>query len=294
MLSTRFSVYLLMLMAALASMRPALLGAQSANTAIPLTVEEVVRLSKTGFSEELIITKIKKNGKAFDLSTDELLELKRSGVSENVVKFLLDPAQPYAPAPVVSAGPGAPEARAGALSIPSAPAKQYPEDPYAARVPPEPGLYRFPAGSPQSVDLKLLLGTTEGAGLGKVIMKKGKVVAYLPGPVSKSRVTEPAPTFYLRLPDGRGIEEVLLLTLERKGDRREIEMGPAGPKPELKAETIRRFDPVEVGARLFKITPDKLAGGEYLFFLMGSAEPPKGSYGKGYDFGVDTPRSKSR
>jgi hypothetical protein len=294
MLSTRFSVYLLMLTAALAGMRPGLHGAQSANTAIPLTVEEVVRLSKAGFSEELIITKIKKNGKAFDLSTDELVELKRSGVSENVVKFLLDPAQPYAPAPVVPSGAGTSEARAGAPPIPSAPAKQYPEDPYASKVPQEPGLYRFPAGSPQGVDLKLLLGTTEGAGLGKVIMKKGKVVAYLPGPASKTRITEPVPRFYLRLPDGRGIEEVLLLTLERKADRREIEMGPAGPKPELKAETIRRFDPVEIGARLFKITPDKLAAGEYLFFLMGSAEPPKGSYGKGYDFGVDAPPGKPR
>jgi hypothetical protein len=34
----------------------------------------------------------------------------------------------------------------------------------------------------------------------------------------------------------------------------------------------------------------KLTKGEYMFFLLGSAEPPKGSYGKGYDFGIETPQ----
>src|SRR5437868_58293 len=73
-------------------------GAQPAKSAA-LTVEEVVKLSQSGFSEELIITKIKKNGKAFDLSADELLDIKKAGVSDNVIRFLLDPSQPYTPAP---------------------------------------------------------------------------------------------------------------------------------------------------------------------------------------------------
>ena len=47
------------------------------------------------------------------------------------------------------------------------------------------------------------------------------------------------------------------------------------------------FDQLEVGAKLFKVTPPSLEGGEYLFFLVGSAEPEKGSYGKAYDLGVD-------
>src|ERR1017187_9753604 len=72
-------------------------GAQTPGSTTPLSVEEVVKLCQTGLSEELIITKIKKNGKAFDLSTEELLELKKSGVSDNIIKFLLDPSQPYTP-----------------------------------------------------------------------------------------------------------------------------------------------------------------------------------------------------
>src|ERR1700722_15384035 len=72
---------------------------QTSKKAPSLSVEEVVKLSQTGLSEDLIITKIKKNGRAFDLSTEEILELKRDGVSDNVIKFLLDPSQPQTPPP---------------------------------------------------------------------------------------------------------------------------------------------------------------------------------------------------
>jgi hypothetical protein len=139
------------------------------------------------------------------------------------------------------------------------------------------------------VDIKILLGTNEGAGLGKVLMKKGKVIAYLVGPASKTRITEPGPVFYMRLPEGKAIEEIVLVAFDRKSGRREIEMGPPGPKPELKAEAMRQFDSLEVGQALFKLTTAKLARGEYLFYQLGSAEPPKGSYGKGFDFGIDEP-----
>jgi len=266
--------------------------AQPSRTSTPLSVEEVVKLSQTGLAEELIITKIKKNGKAFDLSTEELLELKKSGVSDNVIKFLLDPSQPYnppAPPPPVTTS------ASDVLSAPpkpNVPAKQYPEDAYASKVPSEPGLYRFPEEVPAKIDLKMMLGAKEGAGLGKVLMKKGKIIAYLVGPTSKTRVQEAsALIFYMRLPEGKGIEEVVLVALERKEERREIEMGP-GPKEELKAAAMRQFDSLEVGPHLFKITTGKLAKGEYLFFQIGSAEPAKGNYGKGYDFGIEEPPGK--
>ncbi|MEJ7609196.1 MAG: hypothetical protein WKF37_23715, partial [Bryobacteraceae bacterium] len=97
---------------------------------------------------------------------------------------------------------------------------------------------------------------------------------------------------YMRLPEGKAIEEVVLLKLQAKADRREVTMGPAGPKQEIRAEDTRPFDAVEVGLRLTKITSTNLDPGEYLFFLLGSAEPPKGSQGKGYDFKVETARKK--
>jgi hypothetical protein len=265
--------------------------AQSPKSSESLTVEEVVQLSKAGFSEDVIITKIRKNGKAFDLNSAELVELKKLGIGDSIIKFLLDPSQPYAPPPPAPLpSPTRSDAPSALPTPPPPPAKHYPADNYASKVPPEPSLYRFQGSVPVKVDIKILLGTKEGAGLGKVLMKKGKVIGYLVGQAAKTRITEPAPVFYMRLPDGKAIEEVVLVAFDRKADRREIEMGPPGPKQELKAEAMRQFDSLEVGPGLFRLTAAKLGRGEYLFFQLGSGEPPKGSYGKGFDFAIDDPR----
>ena len=138
-------------------------------------------------------------------------------------------------------------------------------------------------------DIKLLLGEKQSAGVGKVAMRKGRAIGYLLEPMAKTRINEPAPSFYMRLPEGKAIEEVVLIAFGPKKNRREIDIGQTLDKQELKAEAMRPYDSVEVGPRLFKIST-KLTKGEYLFLLLGSAEPPKGSYGKGYDFGVEGPR----
>jgi hypothetical protein len=255
----------------------------AAQTVAPLSVDDVVRLSKDGISEDVIVAKIKKNAKPFDLNADELVELKKLGISDIILKLLLDPTQPYAPPPPPAPPPAAPPPPKPAALI-----KKYPEDPYASRVPPDPGLYRFYRNAPVSIDIKLFMGQQQGAGLGKVLMKKGRALAYLAGPAAKTRVQE-SPVFYIRMADGKGIEEVVLVALDRKKDRRELDMGPPAPKPELKADTIRPFDSLEVGAGLFRLTPANLVKGEYVFFLIGTAEPPKGNYGKGYDFGMGPP-----
>ena len=274
---------------ALASASLGLCTGQQSKTSVPLSVEEVVKMTQAGFTDDVIITRIKKNGKAFDLSTEELLDLKNAGVRDGVITFLLDPSQPYtppappAPPPVVEKPSEKPPEKP---APPAVPPKQYPKDPYAAKAPPELGLYKFVSDAPVAIEMKLLLGTKEGAGLGKLLLKKGEVVAYMAGAGSATRTKDPTPRFYLRLPEGKGIEEVVLIALERKADRRVIDMGP-GPKQEIKPAAVRQFDSLEVGPHLFRITPGKLAKGEYLFFLLGSAEPPKGSSGKGYDFGVD-------
>jgi hypothetical protein len=252
----------------------ALAPGQTPNREANLTIEEVVKLARAGFSEDVIITKIKRNGKAFDLSTDELLDLKKDGVSDNLIKFLLDPSQPYTPPP---------PAAAGSPAAPPPIAKKYPQDAFASHVPSDPGLYLLTGNTPTKVDFKVMLGTE----VGKMPMKKGKAIAYLVGPAAGMRTKLTKPVFYFRPPDGKEIADVVLVVFKKKGDRRELDVGPPGPKQQLKSETMRQFDSVEVGPRLFKVTPQTLKAGEYLFFLVGSAEPPKGIYGKGCDFAID-------
>jgi hypothetical protein len=223
------------------------------------------------------------------LNTEEILELKKSGISDTVIRFLLDPSQPYSPpAPppppaVVKPADPPPPPPPAAKPIP---AKKYPEDAYASRVPTDPGLYSFPQDSVVKVEVKVILLEQSGPGLGKVLLKKGKAIAYFVGPTSKVRVPEGTPVFYIRLPEGKAIEELLLVALERKNDRRELDLGPAGPKPEMKPEALRQFDTLEVGPALYRLNPTKLSKGEFMFYLNGSADPAKGNYGKGYDFGV--------
>lgn len=263
-------------------------AAQQVPGPAPLSVEDVLKLSREGLAEDVIATRIKKNGKAFDLSPDELVELKKLGITDNLIKLLLDPSQPYVPTPRPEPPPPAPPA-----PKPSPPPRKFPDDPFASRVPPEPGLYRFVRNAPVQIDIRLFMGTKQGAGLGKVLLKKGKVIAYLVGSAAKTRVGDAVPVFYMRMPDGKGIEEVVLVALDKKNDRREINMGPPAPKPDLKSETFRPFDSLEVGVGLFRLTPAALGKGEYMFFLIGTAEPPK-SYGKGYDFGVEPPAAEGK
>jgi hypothetical protein len=257
---------------------------QTPGGSAPLTVEEVVVLSKAGIAEDVIITKIRMNNKAFDLSPAEILELKKVGISDVIINVLMNPA--YKPEPPASPPPPIrPDPASAPPPPPAPPAKHYPPDDHASKVPPEPGLYRFPGASPEKIGVKILLGMQQGGGLGKVL-KKPKTIAYLVGAAAETRIKDPAPIFYLRLPDGKPIEEVVLVVMDHKADRRELEMGTAGPK---QAEARRQFDYLEVGPGLFKLTTAKLGKGEYLFFQLGSAEPPKGIYGRGFDFGIDEP-----
>src|SRR5215831_3319047 len=108
--------------------------AQSSAANALLSLEDVVKDSKSGIPEDIIITKIKKNSRPFNLSSDEIRVLTESGISGTVIKYLIDPSQPYTQPPPPAAGqPGKPEVKA----------KNYPADALASRVPADAGLYLF-------------------------------------------------------------------------------------------------------------------------------------------------------
>lgn len=56
---------------------------------VPLTNAAVVKLVKAGFKEKTIISIIASRPANFDLSTDRLIELKRSGVTEKLILAML-------------------------------------------------------------------------------------------------------------------------------------------------------------------------------------------------------------
>ena len=75
------------------------------------------------------------------------------------------------------------------------------------------------------IDLKLLLGAKEGSGLGKVLMKKPKTTGTSRGPRQSAGFRTLRRAFTSACAEGRGIEDLVLIALEKKQDRRFIRDG---------------------------------------------------------------------
>jgi hypothetical protein len=78
-----------------------------------MTNADVVKMVQGGLGDDLIVTAIRKTSRtAFDLTADGLLQLKGSGVSNAILRVMLDPtAKPEIPPPAVPA-PAPPVAKA--------------------------------------------------------------------------------------------------------------------------------------------------------------------------------------
>ena len=61
--------------------------AQQAET--PLTNAAIVKLVRAGFKEKTVVAIIHNRPNRFNLNPDKLIELKRSGVSENIILAML-------------------------------------------------------------------------------------------------------------------------------------------------------------------------------------------------------------
>src|ERR1043166_585086 len=67
----------------------ALVWGQSRDNTAPLTNAAVVKLVKAGFKDKSIITIIGSRPASFDISTERLIDLKRTGVSERVILAMI-------------------------------------------------------------------------------------------------------------------------------------------------------------------------------------------------------------
>jgi hypothetical protein len=95
---------------AAAAPTPAAGPSAAPNAAGSLTVDGVISLIDAGISADLIVAKIQKSGQAFDLSTEDMVRLKKAGASDAVMKAMMG-ATP-APAAVSVAPIGGPKAAA--------------------------------------------------------------------------------------------------------------------------------------------------------------------------------------
>lgn len=236
--------------------------AQGQQLSSRLTNKDVIDMTSLGLSDDVIISKIRSGAAGgtlqFDTSVTGLKELKAAKVSDDVIKVMINPTPPAAPV-VVAAAP--------MTNDPNLP-------------PPEVGVYWKNGNAFTRIEGQAISQAKVGGKAGSMFtygMRGEHWDAYLNGPQSKNVVSDRSPVFYLYVPDGGSASDFALISLEKKGDRREFEIGSfggvTGGKAGVKRDKEIAFTAEHAGIRTYKLKIDAALkpGGEYAFF-MGTGE----------------------
>ena len=247
-----------------------------------MSVEDVIKLVKAGLSEEIIAQQIKKGRRTFDLSTDQLIELKQASVSDRIIQIMMDPSRADA---VASSGP--PEAP----SIPAAPEPSRPAGaPSAPKLegplPAEVGVYARKSGQWIEVSPEIVYWKTSGvaksvATLGIV---KGNVNGHVIGPRSPNVHALPIEFLIVAL-EGVAITEYQLVRLHLSKETREFRTVTGGVfhSQSGAARDLLAFEGTKTAPHVFRVIFSSSQGpGEYGFLPPGST----GASGKIYSFHV--------
>jgi hypothetical protein len=230
-----------------------------------LTPDDIVRMTTAGLSDDIIVGQIKKNGKPFDLTTDQLVALKTAKVSDRVIQVMLDPTK--ADGPVAAAPVAVPVAAAVAASA-TPPAAVAPTAP-SAIVPTAPGMYvkrndEWVLMQPETFAWKKTGGIKKYASVGII---KRNVDGELVGPNSRNSITKPA-DFLIVTPQGASAEGYQLLKLRQNEKRRAFRTvtGSAFHAKESAEEDLVQFGASQIGPNQFSITlGSSTDAGEYGF-----------------------------
>jgi len=237
-----------------------------------LTIDDIVKMTKAGLSDDIIVQDIRRTGQPFDLTTDQLLQLKAASVSDRVIKAMLDP-----------------KSADLAANIPGTSAKQSTVDP---SLPTEVGVYAKKKGEwvevlPEVVNWKTggVLKSVATAGV-----VKGDVNGHLNGQNSQNSVTTPA-DFIIIVPEGTAITEYQLLHLRQNGSNREFRTVTGGVFHVSGGATrdLMTFEGKKIAPRTYSVTfAANLSAGEYGFLPPGAVvdRNAAGSSGKLYSFRV--------
>jgi len=248
-----------------------------------VTNQDVISMVQMGLSEEVIITKIRSAAAAdpgalsFDTGIDGLKALKDAKVPDSVIKVMISPGAP--PATVIAA--------AAPMTI----------DPNLP--PPEVGVYWKDGVKFVLIQGRALTNMKAGGKAGSMFtdgLRNQHWDAFVEGPTSQNAVKERRPVFYLYVPDGSDSSDYALIKLNKKGNRREFQVGSfggiRGGKSGVKRDKEVSFQAEHVGIRTYKVTLDAdLKPGEYAFFMgTGQTNSMSGARGGNRSGGAATGR----
>jgi hypothetical protein len=223
------------------------------------TNQDVIGMVQLGLSDDVVITKIRAaaakgaDAVSFDTSNDGLKTLKAANVPDSVIQVMINPT-PRAPVAIGTSS---------SMSV----------DPNLP--PPEIGVYWKDGTNFVLIQGQALTNVKAGGKAGAMFtngLRNQHWDAFVEGPTSKNSVRERRPTFYLYVPDGTDASDYVLITLNKKSNRREFQVGSfggiTGGKSGVKRDKEILLKAEHVGIRAYRLTLDAdLKPGEYAFFM---------------------------
>ncbi|MGB6383752.1 MAG: hypothetical protein WBD25_04570 [Terriglobales bacterium] len=213
-----------------------------------ITNARVIEMTKLGLGDDIIIARIKTGACEFAVSDNDLAGLKKENVSDKVIAEMLEASVLTKPRVTIDGNP---------------------------------------------LELHTIGQEKVGGRLGHDVsfgIKSVKEKAYLQGQHA-SVFASSTPTIQIELPPNNSIDDYILVFMDGKGDRRELEVasggGTVGQKHGIRSDRVVKTSYEPIGGRLYKISVGQsLKRGEYIVYIIGSADYEKGIFGRGYDFTV--------
>lgn len=248
-----------------------------------LTNDDIIALAGAGLSDDVIAAKIRKApSAAFDTSVAGLKALRAAGVSSAVIRVMVDPAVPVAPASSTFGS------AASALSDP--------DDPNSPHL----GIYIQLKGDDGKPHLtKLIMNTisdTKTPGLGDTLASaysfgfhRAKFKNTVAGSKAQTETRNPNPTFYDYAGD-MSIQSLALIKFEVKGDTRTVTSASAAGSIGGLVNGMSKSGPSDKEQQAF--TSELVKPGVYKLTLTKPLEPGAYAFVNGayYDFDILPPQ----
>ena len=285
-----------------------------------MTNKDVVKLVQAGIPENIVVQKIQTSKTKFDTSVDGLLELKKGGVSDNLIAFIMNPnaappaaAPPPAPAPTAApppaanpnpgaGGPASNRAQPVAANVTNVAMKTQPEQhAEITQAPKNFGVYIEQNGELKPIgriQTKVQISKFRSLLKSVVPFVRQKIDINIPGAHSTSRYETLRPNFYAYFPPSRDVSKFKLLQCKITGQeynqRTVANASVLFSTEQNQDEVLCDIGPTSV-RDLYRISPrEDLPTGEFGFVEgnTGSKSASNIEILDVYDFGVDRKEEK--